>query len=75
LGVCRDASSLTQENFLLEKLNEEMLGRFTHPIPQLRIIIIIVIIISLYYDVTVMKALTISSIFISLSGEEINCEM
>jgi hypothetical protein len=52
-----------------------MLGRFTHPIPQLRIIIIIIIITSLYYDVTVLKALTISSIFISLSGEEINCEM
>jgi hypothetical protein len=27
LGVCREASSLTQENYLLKKLNEEMLDR------------------------------------------------
>jgi hypothetical protein len=27
LGVCREASSLTQENYLLKKLKEEMLDR------------------------------------------------
>jgi len=27
LGVCREASSLTQENYLLKKLNKEMLDR------------------------------------------------
>jgi len=27
LGVCREASSLTQENYLLKKLNVEMLDR------------------------------------------------
>jgi len=27
LGVCREASSLIQENYLAKKLNEEMLDR------------------------------------------------